>query len=70
MNRLVLIGATALDDGRGEVRIIGERLNKAGGVDMMVVALHHADALSQEIGNGYILRMVERAWDGIGEWRG
>lgn len=70
VERLVAVGATALSGSRREVRAIGERLDAAGGKELMVGVLRHADALSQRRGRGRILRTVEMAWDGIGEWRG
>ena len=36
----------------------------------MVAVLHRADALSMQRGSGNILRGIEMAWHGIGEWRG
>lgn len=51
---------------RARVRRIGEALDKAGGMDLMLQA--HA-VVRQNLG-GVRARELEVAWDGVGDWRG
>lgn len=73
--RLVELAPSALGDNEEEVRAIGERLNQRGGRSMMAAVLHRAEALSVQRGSyneqfDYsIIRRIEVAWDGIGEWQ-
>jgi hypothetical protein len=49
-----------------EIRAIGHRLNREGGVDLMRAVLERSQTLSP----WRIEREVDARWDGIGEWRG
>ena len=54
-----------LKSNAGEVRSVGQRLNDAGGMDLMLQA--HAMFASQNPG---MARNLEIVWDGIGSWMG
>lgn len=68
--RLVEIGPNALGAGRTEVVEIGELLNDAGGMALMRAVIHRAESLSLQAGGDTVLRGIEMAWGGIGDWRG
>ena len=68
--RLMQLGPDALKDRREEVKEIGEFLNDIGGFTLMNAVLWRAESLSLQHERGSILRNIEMAWDGIGEWRG
>jgi hypothetical protein len=68
--QLVHIGPSALSGARNEVQAIGAELDRAGGMPLMRAILHHAEVLSLRQNSISILRAIEMAWDGIGDWRG
>jgi hypothetical protein len=68
--RLVDIGPGALGEHRAEVVEIGELLNAAGGMALMRAVIHRADSLSLQAHGDTVLRGIEMAWGGIGDWRG
>ena len=62
-------GFLADEEAAEPVREIGERVNEAGGMDLMLETHKVFAAKCDEIGPG-LARNLEMAWDGIGEWRG
>jgi len=53
-------GESVLREYKAEARLIGEELNRRGGMELMLRA--HGDS-----GGG---RTLDRFWDGIGRWQG
>lgn len=68
--RLAVLGPNVLAEGmREEVERIGEDLDHAGGMPLMVEVAERANAICVAGGRDPILRHIEHVWHGIGRWQ-